>query len=461
MLPTLWPRQGESSALIDWSGSIPAAAADAPVQGAAPPATADFLCLLRDEGYRFPIHDQEALGQWLPQVIPSCYSWPAEVGLVWNDAPSPGSAQQVLRVGPGEIMNNGPRQCGLVARWEDPTAGSARRASAPHCVAPPGDLFDAVALALTARQSGAAPASTWPRGGPLTAMTLRRELADWLQTPEGRQHVGPAFGDVSTSADDRPLQGPPWTEAPSTEAHVEAMARELATFLTQEWVEAPMPQPRPPDATLAEALRTLRDGGWSVTLDHLVPTVLVRLPVGHRCRINSLHVNHSGQEIRYARPGQTCDSLSIVRQSDGRLMRRICTPSYDPLPDSTDSFLEAAIGCPPGRLQQRYPSLREELAEILSMNPELVRLRLALFEQAFPGDHEVLLRLCRIHGQLTVTGEQLLDPGRPQRAVGSEDMHRWFDPYGSAFRRLPDRIAREGIRVLDAHRVANLSAGAT
>lgn len=422
--------------------------------------TADVLCLLRDPRYRFPAHHQEALGRWLPEVLPACYSWPPGAALVWNEAPCAAPVQQVLRVGPGEITHNGQRQCGLVARWEDPHAGAAGTLAVQHFIAPPGDLFDAVALALTLRQPGAAPPGVAPRGGSLSAMTLREELADWLQTPAGQHCSVPALSDVYASADAALLEDPQWMAS-----HGDALARELAAFLVQEAaddpplsalpVEIPIPQPRPPDAALADAMRTLCGGGWSVALDHLVPTLLVRLPVSHPCRVNSLLLSHTGQEIQYTRPGQSCDGLSIIRQSDGRLMRRFWSPEYTTFPGGPDDFLEAVTGCRAGELSQHYPQLREELAEIVAMNPELVRLRLALVEQAFPGDHEVLLRLCRIHGQLTPAGEQLLDPGRPQRAVQAADMHRWFDSRGSAFRRLPAQIAQEGISVLDAHRMAS------
>lgn len=122
--------------------------------------------------------------------------------------------------------------------------------------------------------------------------------------------------------------------------------------------------------------------------------------------------------------------------------------------DGPDSFLEAAFRIKPGSLNLQAPGVREELAVIMAWNRQLMELRLALAERAYPCDQEMLLRRCLINGQLTLAGEQLLNPARPQRAVTAADMKRWFHPSAYAQGRDAAAVAAEGISVVDAYRLA-------
>jgi hypothetical protein len=90
----------------------------------------------------------------------------------------------------------------------------------------------------------------------------------------------------------------------------------------------------------------------------------------------------------------------------------------------------------------------------MAANPILMRLCLALHARALPGDQELMLRMCLVNGKVTVAGDQLLHPDRPQRAVERGDLERWFSPGASAERRTPQAIANDGICVVDAHRLA-------
>ncbi|MBB3194365.1 hypothetical protein [Roseateles terrae] len=207
-------------------------------------------------------------------------------------------------------------------------------------------------------------------------------------------------------------------------------------------------------ATLAQAEQVLRGGGWSVVLDHLVPTLLARLPLTHRFRAHCLRVHHEDRVTVYGRPQGTANEIALFRAANGRLDYQFRRSRLPECPQGPDSFLEAAVSIPFGRLKAFHPLIREQLADLMASNAELMRLRLAILERDFPGDHEHLLRVCWVNGRPTPAGEQLLHPCRPQRPVMREDLTRWFHSDLSALRRAPEHLVGEGISVLHAHHLA-------
>ncbi|MBB3194362.1 hypothetical protein [Roseateles terrae] len=310
--------------------------------------------------------------------------------------------------------------------------------------APPGDLFDALALAL--HQRAASLPGAPPSPGGLTGMRLRQEVADWLQTPAGRRCEGP-----------RPT-------TPVLEPVDEALIAELATFIRQDLPAAlairprtlsPVRHPGPADTPLDQVIHTLRSGGWCDALDHLVPTLLTRLPRSYRCATHALVVDYTGPCGQYGWAHPSGNRIYLSRQPDGTVSfdgwkRRSMTYPAEP-----DSFLEAALDIPCGALNRRMPGVREELAAIMACNRTLMDLRLALADRRYPCDQEMLLRMCLIHGELTLAGDQLMHPERPQRAVTADDLWRWFEQGSSALDRTETAIAAAGISVVDAYRLAS------
>ncbi|MBB3194363.1 hypothetical protein [Roseateles terrae] len=416
----------------------------------------ELVARLLDERYRFPSHDHRTLCEWLPAVLPQCRSWPAGAALTWEEATDPAAAgtphrpvamgQTVLRLAPQLVqVEDGSWVVGLAGQWCQSDAAAAARpdtALPARCTAPPGDLFDALALALNQRAASLPGAVR--HAGRCTGMRLRQELADWLQTPAGRQCEGPRLTTASMESGD------------------ETLLAELTTFIREELSAgnatmactlAPFWRPGPADHPLDRVLHTLRSGGWCDLLDHLVPTVLVRLPSSHRCHSPGLAVTHAGQKVDYGWPGNS--KTRLCRWSDGCLTSRVWSNKATIHPPGPDSFLEGALGLPVGRLNQYLPGVRDELASIMDRNRTLLDVRLALAERAYPCDHEVLLRMCLVGGALTLAGEQLLHPERPQRAATADDLQRWFEPTRSAHARDAAAVAAEGISVVDSYRLAS------
>ncbi|MBB3194366.1 hypothetical protein [Roseateles terrae] len=469
-----------------------------------------------DDRYRFPPHEDQPLCEWLPTVLLNCPSWPLDVALFWDerpDFPVAGSppwrcepSQRVLRVGPGMVIVNGCMMQGLVARWDEAFPGESGVTSQlpPRSFTTcPGDLFDALALALAQRSAVAMGA--FPRHGTLTGMTLREELADWMRTKAGRLTMGPwlatdasFFGWEERGAkrprllapDPRPAvsaagsgwQGASLQALPAPQALQAEMANPVhlaAPRTSQVLPQTPwqdpwqdswqdplqaasqatstslMAQPSWPVDSLHQAIHTLRSGGWSHELDHLVPTLLSRLPGFHPWHVEGMRVNHAGREMQCGKRTTSSSEVTLYRRANGHL--EWCDRKRQPsaCPPGPDSFLEAALEIPFGKLKTQHPRLRAELAEVMAANPMPMRIRLALHERDFPGDHEILMRLCLVNNEPTPAGQQLLDPSRPQRSVGRTDLMRWFHSTASSLLRTPENLARDGISVLDAHRVAS------
>jgi hypothetical protein len=329
--------------------------------------------------------------------------------------------------------------------------------------APPGDIFDALALALNQRATPLTGAT--PCAHPFTGMRLRQEVADWLQTPAGRQSEGPRFATgYRWEGNDRAREvcGEPRVVARAKEAPAVAPAKKPPAVVSAKEPPAgavspvaPMAQ-LPPAASLDDILRTLLEGGWCEALDHLLPTVLVRLPRGHSLRQTCLQVHHAGTVTWYGFAGWRERVPVICRQSDQSITRNCCGDPEVRYPPGPDSFLQAVLGASPQCLTSlKFTRVRRALASILACNRTLMQLGLALFQGRFPGDQEILLRMCLIKRRLTRAGEQLMDPSRPQRRVTREDLEQWFKPNRSALLRAPEVLAAAGISVLDAQRLAS------
>ncbi|OWQ88201.1 hypothetical protein CDN98_08725 [Roseateles terrae] len=429
--------------------------------------SAEFVGRLMDDRYRFPIHESPVLGQWLASVLPACFSWPAGVLLRWDAsadracaAPAawPGTFHPpTLRLSPGAHTKDGYLLQGVVAQWEG--AGPAGAPLPPCWIAPPHDLFDALAMALA--QRSAALTGTFPAPGLMTGMTLRRELADCLRRTEGQQLAIPQLASQRLSGQIPPhwLHG----DAVSVISEMVAVIREdnptLSPYVPVAPVQpgglaAPLLQPLPQTDTLALALHTLREGGWCPALDHLIPTVLVRLPFGHPFRREGMRVNHGGHTTLYGRRLGSPYEVHLHRLQSGQLHLQLTTSTSSECPAGPDHFLEAALGFRPGLVKDSFPGIRGELATVIETNPQLMRMRLALFERHFPGDHEFLLRLCLVNGEVTAAGRQVLDPTLAQRPVERADMQRWYAPTASALQRSPEALAAQGISVINAHFLA-------
>ncbi len=441
---------------MSWDEGLPATTG---TEGVSP----ELLSLLLDERHAFSAHQHRELGEWLPLVLTACRSWPSGAGLIWdgesvphgNEAlptrPWPTSEQPVLRIGTRWTMASGAPDQEWVAVWDGAPWSQGERMGLPpeHGTRlSSADLFDLLAAAVEQRssplRSSCSPALPWASANrsSVTGMRLRQELADWLQTPAGRQCPGPRL------------------QPPELEPFDETLAAELATFIREELLPGagaitPALPPVSGLRPLDEVLHTLRTGGWCELLDQLVPTLLVRLPPTHRCCSRGLSVMHDGHWSEYGWPCQGGKHFRISRRPDGRLCWREMNGIATTYPSTPDSFLEAALGLPLGRLNAVLPGVREELATIMACNRTVMDLRLALAERRYPCDQEMLLRMCLVNGQLTLAGEQLLHPEWPQRPVTAEDLERWFGPGSSALGRRAAVIAAEGISVVDAHRLAS------
>ncbi|MBB3194364.1 hypothetical protein [Roseateles terrae] len=365
------------------------------------------------------------------------------------------SGPLVLHMGLRRSLAAGVQGQELMAAWNGARwggAGSFGLSLGEAGTPPSGDFFDLLMAAVEHRSAVLSSTRTValasaPNRTHLTGMTLRQELADWLRTPAGRQCELPRL------------------TAPTLKPVDEALVAELATFVHEELasgnatmarIVAPLWQPGPADDRLDRVLQTLRSGGWCDPLDHLVPTLLVRLPFSHRCSRTALGVICTGERIDYGWPEHPSRSIRLTRHPDGRMSHKGWSQnvvrSYAPGPDN---FLEAAFRIPPGELHQWLPGVRDELATIMASHRTLMNLRLALAERNYPCDQEMLLRRCLINGQLTPAGEQLLHPERPQRPVTVGDMERWFQPTTSVHARSPAAVAAAGISVVDAYRLAS------
>lgn len=471
----------------------------------------ELVARLLDARYRFPHHDQRTLCEWLATALPACPSWPSGAALVWQDGADPAvsrssrrslaAGQAVLWVGPHLApCADGQWGLGLAGLWStmDPVDPSRTHSLLPVCwTAPPGDIFDALALALTQRAASLAGATSTPREW--TGMRLRQELADWLRTPAGRRSEGPKFatgyrlagdhragegtsisisvnfsdgsgngngngnGDGRRPARDvgRPVDIPAAALAPLAHGDDAADVTDVVDVAgaaeaadAADAVDAV--RHASPAASLDEILQTLREGGWCEALDHLIPTVLVRLPRGHPLRLSCLQVDHAGTVTAYGWASSQLRVATLVRQSDQSMTRSSGRSPEVLYPPGPDSFLQAVLGVSsqrPGMFD--FSRVRNTLAAIMACNRTLMQLCLTLFERGFPGDQAILLRMCLFNRQLTLAGQQLLDPSRPQRRVTREDLERWFERHRSAFLRSPDTLAAEGISVLDAQRLAS------
>lgn len=452
---------------------LPAGAANATASRSV--GTAEFLSLLADARYRFPPEDQASLCRWVAPILHRWTRWPDGVQLRWDLARGPTQpddldprTEWVLRLRPADPAKDGACPTGLHAEWEGAHPATAARDSRrpPDRFTPqPGDLFDALAQAAVDHWS--ARTQVRVHGCEVDGMELRRALADGLQTATGAQWGTPV---LTRSLDPiQPQPQPPWiapTVAPPATPPVRLPVTPRAPSLFRPWLDdtpsaakqqklAVLPrQPTPPVDAAGEMARTLRDGGWCEALEHLVPSLITRLPVLHRLHQYYMQVCHSGRITSYGSPSCASGRLYVHWEDNGAVVGQFRDHPPTTYPPSPNAFLRMLLGASEAGSATVMPRVREELARLIECNPVLARVRLALFNKNMPGDQDVLLRVCFIGNTLTMAGEQLLDPDSAQRNVEVDDLVRWYQPEQSARHRTPARLRSEGISLLDAHRYA-------
>ncbi len=430
---------------------------DLSVAASRTPASAEFLSLLGDARYHFPPEDQEALCQWVGPLLHHWAGWPDGVQLQWDDslrAPASTSldphTEWVLHLRPGVQSDEGRVQSGLHVEWEPAPGASAAcdaRRPADSFTPQPCDLFDALARAATDHWSARSRVSV--QGFHVDGMQLRQTLLDRLQTPDGREWGMPALTRPSTPVSPRPPAREafslfrPWAQ---TEEGPSPSKRQTLVVVPR--------QPTPPVEAVGEVIRTLRSGEWNEALEHVVPSLVTRLPVEHPLYTCHVKVVRPGRSTTYGPPQHAGANIQIHREDDGTLVRSARSMQPIPCEAGPDAFLQQLYGCAHAAGRSTMPRLREQLAELVACNPLLVRVGLALCERKIPGDQEVLQRLCLINRNLTIAGQQLLDPGSAQRDVQIDDLVRWYSVFKTARQRAPERLRSDGISILDAHRYA-------
>ncbi|OWQ88193.1 hypothetical protein CDN98_08685 [Roseateles terrae] len=447
-------RPDTSQALEPASSEAVASASNAPA--ASPHAdTAGFLSLLADERYRFPPEHHEALCEWVAPILARWPGWPAGVQLRWDASGRetlPGHTDSctewVLRLGPAVLAKEGKRQTGLQAQWEAAhPATSARPAQRPRdsFTPQPGDPFDALAQAASDHWS--ARTQVRVHGCEVNGMELRRMLVDCLQSPAGRRWQTPVL------------------TRPTVPTPPHPGVREMRSLFRPWLGDGPSPAKQPKLALLprepalpvddvGEAIRILREGGWCAALEHVVPSLVTRLPVGHLLHKHHLEVFHQNRVTVYGPPKGAASNLKIFREDGGRLVRLFRDKDPVSAMPAPDAFLRLLFSGSKALSPEMMPAVREVLANLIACNPLLVRVGLALFKRNIPGDQEVLQRLCLVGKTLTIAGEQLLDSGSAQRDVVIDDLNRWYSRWRSARQRTPESLRSEGISILDAHRFA-------
>ncbi|MBB3194360.1 hypothetical protein [Roseateles terrae] len=479
-----------------------------------------FLHQLCNPRHRFSGEDNKTICQWLPTVLTRCKKWPLGCTVQWEEPSTSGAdrsarpGQGILRVREGVSPQVGMPAEGLFVRWDVVQGERAPRLLPERFIRAPDDIFDAAArstkeywLTFTAARTYAAENDGMP---------LRRELADWLQTPEGSRHPVPVLTGASTpQARSLPQQGPEPAPQQATQQlqplmqppmqpHVPRLVQPLVPLQVAppgalRWLSLPPSQPvqppgqtvavtpwrdlrtvsreeveaavaeavndraaaagallraaplRPPADPLLAAIRTLREGGWTEALSHLVSSVVVRLPPNHLMHVDALRVHHADGSTDYGTLMPAATRYFIRQQMDGSYLH-YCTHQQPQQKSFTpDAFLELIRSRFSTTAPLSLAAIRKELADVIALNPEAMRLRLALCERGWPLDQELLMRLCMVNRALTVAGQQVMDPALPQRPVRVSDLMRWFRPLESALARRPNVIAAEGISVIDAH----------
>lgn len=284
-----------------------------------------FLHQLCDPKHRFHWDDSHALCKWLEDAVWKCPKWPQGTALQWcdpGDASKSGSARSadaVLRVRAGLNVQGGHPVEGLFLQWDMAPDRRTRHEQSERFTCVPDDLFDAIARSVSEYWVRFTDARAW--GAKADGMALRKQVADWLRTPEGSGSKLPVLtgGACAPKYFGQPPRWADWDMPPCaqwrdlrTVSRQELDAAVAEAVNSREAAAAALPRAAalaPPVDTLGEAIRTLREGGWSDSLEHLVPTILARLPRNHPMHVDALRVHHPDGSTRY---GPSIDRKSVV-----------------------------------------------------------------------------------------------------------------------------------------------------